>query len=293
MKSFIHGKYCFLFLVFLFTSPLFSETVLLRSGEILRGNVVEQSAKSLRLKLENGNEKVIDKDRILKVVYKSMSDLEAEKLHREELKIAKEREAATAREKEEQAAKKKSESDVRVATEERKRGPISKWGIVARSAILPGWGHWKAGERKKGIIYSSLFLGSGLISFFLSNTARHSQKEYDSLIIASNILSNQFRQTGLSSFADFSLSQKLSHSEKEAKQNAANFQYSLGIVAIVYIGQLVHAYLTGVNFEKGNPGSAREGLDFHAISTVVGNFSSENSFQRESEFSLLFRMVYE
>ena len=55
-----------LFLFFLI-SPVFSDTIFLRSGEIFVGNIIKRSASEITVKLGTGEEKIIQKSQITKI----------------------------------------------------------------------------------------------------------------------------------------------------------------------------------------------------------------------------------
>ena len=80
-----------LLVFFLFMNPMdiySNQSVLLKSGQTIKGIILEQNAKVLTIKLENGITESIDKSKILKVIYKELTPEEERKIRiNEERKI--------------------------------------------------------------------------------------------------------------------------------------------------------------------------------------------------------------
>lgn len=64
--------------------PLFANSVLLKSGETIKGNITSQDAESIVVQEANGNSRTISKKKILKVVYKEVSEEALQEIRKEE-----------------------------------------------------------------------------------------------------------------------------------------------------------------------------------------------------------------
>ena len=67
----------------LISFSIFSETILLKGNESIKGKIKNQSINSIKIEI-NGEIQEIPKDSILKIVYRDLSKLEEEKIRTEE-----------------------------------------------------------------------------------------------------------------------------------------------------------------------------------------------------------------
>ncbi|EQA44965.1 outer membrane protein, TIGR04327 family [Leptospira broomii serovar Hurstbridge str. 5399] len=113
---------------------LSAETILLRDGTMLTGNVKGQDAKSLTLKTRQG-EKVIEKSSILKVLYNKISRKEADKIIEEERKLSANQEIPTEPNTIDEIALKDREiADLKQKLDaERKKGDINQKQVQEKS----------------------------------------------------------------------------------------------------------------------------------------------------------------
>ena len=176
----------------------------MRNGKILKGRILTQNTKILKIKKEDGTTETVPKTLVLKVVYKDINEQEAQKIKKEEeaklakqkliddekLKIdqelaekqKKEEEARLEKEKKEEEERLKKEQELaeknqkaekkRLEKEQKRKSSgekqiYTKAGVFWRSAILPGWGQVVDG-RNEGYVEGGAFLLSGL-AFYNKN----------------------------------------------------------------------------------------------------------------------------
>ncbi len=110
---------------FLVLSPAFSETILLKNGQILTGKILDQNLKDVVLQEEDGTKKSIPSYLIRKITFKTKKEVE-EELVKEKLKKAK--------------TNLEKNSDVTPIIIEKPEVEIipSRTRILLYSAILPG-----------------------------------------------------------------------------------------------------------------------------------------------------------
>ncbi len=181
---------------------------------------------------------------------------------------------------------------------QRKRSP---WDLVWRSAIFPGWGHRYAREDYIGNTYSTSIIVLAALGFLVNyeaNAASDTAKtalfnsvvvknyQYSSLGIPSNF-SNTFV---LNSFASYNTAMSAVDTQKHLSQNF--YTAAIGL----YLIQLIHAYMTGLEWSKIQPKDyTNEGLlkptGFNFKSKVdTNNYAKvpERGVRYEVEFSTNF-----
>ncbi|WP_394854575.1 LA_0442/LA_0875 N-terminal domain-containing protein [Leptospira ellisii] len=209
-----------------------AQTILLKNGTSLKGDVTGQNEKTITVRTEDGSVKTFSKKSILKVIYKDVNDEEVKRIRQEEER--KLQEAKTADEK-----KKIEEQAVVVPEPVKTGGSRSRWSLVWRSAVLPGWGHWKAERKKTSIVYGSLFWGGVVFTAISANQIQQKKSEYDqSTLIA------QF--SGDLIFGEWYVSDK----RAAYKKSIHDYQNAAAGTALIYLIQLTHSYFTGVSWEQ-------------------------------------------
>jgi hypothetical protein len=207
-----------IFLLILPSATFAAHSVILKSGKTIKGLVTGQNEKGLTIKLPDGTSQTIEKSRILKVVYKDVSEEEEKKIRLEEEKKLAEKtrkEEELKKKKEEEEAKKlAAEEEKRLKEEEKKRlaeeearkkaeqealnkeeqnrlawerakirsekeGTRSVWDVMWRSALVPGWGLWYADRPISGSIYGGLFYSSLLYAVSLRGQVNSAKSAYD------------------------------------------------------------------------------------------------------------------
>ncbi|TGL71961.1 hypothetical protein EHQ67_02280 [Leptospira kmetyi] len=221
-----------LILLVFFSVPLWSaQTILLKNGSSIKGDVTGQNEKTLTVRTENGVQ-TISKRSILKVIYKDVNEEEAKRIRQEEEN--KIREAKSAEE------KKKIEEEAIVQKPEPKlSGTRSRWSLVWRSAVLPGWGHYKAERKKTAIVYGTLFWSGVIATAFASQQIGQKKSEYESSTLIAQASGNLL-------FGELVVSGK----RAEYKKSIQDYQNAAAGTALIYLIQLTHSYFTGISWEQ-------------------------------------------
>ncbi|TGL67432.1 cell envelope integrity protein TolA [Leptospira jelokensis] len=218
--------FLFLFLIFLSLPLLAVNTVILKNGKTLKGKVTDQNEKGLTVQTSEGPQ-TISKSQILKVVYKDVSEKEAEKIRlaeekklrekeeKEKAKLEKERLIAEAKEqkrleeeaklaekqrledeknKETQAEKDAKAEAEWLATRQLGPSPAAKecggrLALIWRSAVLPGWGQFCGGQNVSAGVFSTLFFGSLLYTLGpLRTEEKNAKSHYDTMVLFNQIV---------------------------------------------------------------------------------------------------------
>lgn len=277
-------KIIFFLICFAFTSSLFSKnTIILKNGKSIKGLVVAQDDKTLTYKDEKNKETKILKKTILKVVFKDLDEAEVKRVKAEEERKIKEREKALALEQslkqkeaerlaEEERQREEFErieqerlsfekEQERLRLEELERNSRSKYSVVWRSALVPGWGQYYAGNTNSGIVYASLFYAS--LGYALSENAKipalrsnYENAQFFDFILRSSYL-NSLSTTNVPDFSlnfviqnqvSNTLIETISNSEnsKEQLQRAQGRVLAAGFVAgMTYLINIFSAFSTG------------------------------------------------
>lgn len=216
-----------LFVFCISLNSLFSETVILIHEEVIRGKVNSQDAISLKMTDEKGKERVFPKTEILKVIYRDVTDkAELDKIIKEE----------------------KEKKGIKTTKFEKR----DKKQIIWRSALLPGWGQWKAGKKKYTYITVGAFLLAGAYVSGRRSAAISEQASYDQTslgigILTFNNIQNSSGQAQNQILLNVLINQSLF---TPVETSIANYNNSLAIFGIIYLAQLTHSYYIGKAWEK-------------------------------------------
>ncbi len=196
MKRITRNYILFFSLILPFTT-LFSETVLLRNGESVKGKVIGQDYGKIVLetkeKTETGEKKTIEirKATILKIVFKDIDEEEVARLRQMEEEKMKSPESEEELKRKEEAAlaeKQKSEEEEKKRNEalaEKKRewekNRVSPFGALGRSALLPGWGQWENDRKITGAIYGVLFFTSAVALYNKNREYLNAKRDYENI----------------------------------------------------------------------------------------------------------------
>ena len=173
-----------------------AETVFLRNGQYVTGELVGQTLSTISLRTSTGRVQVIPKSKIRRILYTTTSeeqkrDLEekaraaaaqraAEKLAREKAEKARREKDAVAREQAEKERKRQAEEATR--RKEAQAGflesPLGR--AVFRSALLPGWGQRFQGRTWIGDIYTGASIGFGVLAWYFYKDYQPKRKTYES-----------------------------------------------------------------------------------------------------------------
>jgi hypothetical protein len=245
----------FFFLILFFHFEIFAETVILLHEEVIRGKVNSQDSQTLKMTDETGKERIFPKTEILKVIYRDVTD--------------------------------KKELDQIIKDEKQKKGiktvkkeePRKKIQILWRSALIPGWGQWKAGKKPIAVATFLILLGS---AGYAASEVRSFNAKSDNYANNSTIVTGVlFLNPNLANVDPFTkvltsaLINKSSFSEVQATQNTAN--NGLTVLGALYGLQLIHSFFIATKWEKEgivtpSGKTISEGLNFNITPKIISNY---------------------
>ncbi|RHX82014.1 hypothetical protein DLM76_07710 [Leptospira yasudae] len=301
------------FFLFLFLPTFLSgESIILKDGTVIKGRVSAQNAYNVTVKTEDGKSQDISKVRILKIVYKDVTNEEALRIKKEEeAKLAekeqKKKEQDDKKKAEEESAQKVKEekqkqemldkqakdADAKKKEEERlarvQQKGLSPWSVAWRSAVLPGWGQWTDERKTPAIVYSALFVSSLYLVYrenqIYKNSVRdlnHMNNPYETLI-------------PVPSFSDpaalYLYSKPFEDQRDKVNQNYRNLQLSMIFAVLVYAANIFDAYYFHPRFAKS--AASHLILDYNPMARLDSNFPSNSSSSIESFWKLGFRFHLE
>ncbi|EMN69350.1 hypothetical protein LEP1GSC100_1505 [Leptospira interrogans serovar Bataviae str. UI 08561] len=130
-------------LIILFPLSLTASTIVLKNGRTLQGKIINQSRTEVQIEV-NGKLQTISKAEISEINLKDPKKEESKK-----------KEVITTR-----------PPDHTNPTTTQLSWQDTRWAITGRSAILPGWGQWKVGQKRWAII-SFYFLQARLYTLII------------------------------------------------------------------------------------------------------------------------------
>lgn len=210
----------FFIIIYLLSFPIFTETILLKGNETIRGKIKNQNINSIKVEV-NGEIVEISKDRILKIVYIDLTKSDEDKIRAEEEKANEELPPIKLREEdkknlienntkltEEKTNDKEipkpvepppNETTQTINTEPiaipKEEPPLNKnypsrLAVTTRSALLPGWGQFTEKRILPGIAFPTVIIGlAGLIT--------NENKKHQNAVNQYNSLSNPILLGGL------------------------------------------------------------------------------------------------
>nr|WP_156781824.1 hypothetical protein [Leptospira tipperaryensis] len=284
MKKLIYSPFLLLFLFFFSQSLWSAQTILLKNGTALKGDVTGQNEKNITVRLTDGSVKTISKKTILKVVYRDVNEEEAKRIRQEEEKKLKEAKSAD--------EKKQIEEEAIVAKPDFKvphSGDRSRWSLVWRSALLPGWGHYKAERKKTAYVYGALFWTGIVATYSSAQKVTQTKADYDQASLNAQILGGS---------SPLLAGQILTNGKRDDYKKAIDdYQKISAATAILYLIQLAHVYYTGISWEEEEvaltpQGSIlKKGLQMESMREFNSLQSSSNStfgWRAEAKYNWFF-----
>lgn len=234
-------------------SILLSDTVHLKNGKKIQGKIVNQSKTEIQINID-GKIEIIEKKNIKKIQFEDLEVIkrkqEEERKRLEELKRQEEqkRQEELKRKQEEErkrVEKLKHQEELKRKQEKEQKEKIKKIPpedikfVYLRSALLPGWGHYKIESKYQPYIWGGLFwifLGGTLAQ---ANKALQLQKEYDNFVNTQYLLTQNNLITSELSFYYISKS----GNKKALAKKAINQTYQLsGLTLLIYLTQFYFLY---------------------------------------------------
>ncbi len=176
-----------------------ADTIFLRSGQWVRGNIISQDRSKITVNTENGHRDIL-KTSIRRIVFgaeekSTMASDEEKKVQEEKLaamaKEREEREKAAAKQREEEEIRRREEAARQEAArqealkkqQDANGNPvdgrrITTLGAVWRSALLPGWGQSYEGRKSAGYKFGGGFLSLFVLTFYFRSQSLSSRETY-------------------------------------------------------------------------------------------------------------------
>ena len=269
-KAFFASTLCILFISF---NALQADTVTLKNGGAVVGKIVSQSRKNIRIRKQNGQIVTIPKTNVRRVIFGKVPEKKPEEKKPEE----------------KPPEEKKPETNI-PENNTSSAGP-SRWDVMWRAAVLPGWGHYHAGKSAYGFgIGGAFFASAGFTGYAVSN-ASTLEAEYNDSTLTNFILTNQFAADGTSAVLGNILLNSDPYSQFQSATDTANA--AALVTGIIYLAQLSHAYF----MDLGPATSLREsegwqwdlGLAPAYASSPASNYDSSQAFQIQANFQMVWR----
>ena len=206
--------------IYLLSFPIFSETILLKGNESIRGKIKNHSIHSIKVEV-NGEIVEISKDRILKIVYIDLTKSDEEKVRAEEEKANEELPPTKLKEEEKknlienntrltevkgsdlentnQAESTVNQTIQTINPEQvvipKEESPINKeypsrLAVTARSTLLPGWAQFTENRNFPAIAFPIALIG-------LASLVTNENKKHQDAVNQYNSLSNPILLGGL------------------------------------------------------------------------------------------------
>lgn len=208
-----------------------AETVILRSHDVVHGKITFQDANVLRMNDDLGKPVEIQKSEILKVSYRDVKDAKEIKkiIEEEESKLPPEKRKGA------KAPDKKRTVD-----------------IVWRSALIPGWGLWKADKKWLAAFAFVAVAGAGGYAVSKFHAFEGAQSKYQTTSVSLFFItqSNQNLSQPQKLVIGVWVGQQTFKPYGEAQTTGNNAIQALGAI---YAIQLIHAFFVGRDYAKDAP----------------------------------------
>ena len=223
------GRALCLFLVFLFAAATAADTISLRNGRTIRGNIVSQSRREVVIGTARGIQR-ISKDGIARIRYGDEPEPEETPTRDSRKGAAQPAEGGPSKK-----GRASKEDSGPVATR-----PVGRTSAAWRSLVLPGWGQWHSGRKWEAWLAGGAFWGTAIYAGAKNGRVGRLRSEYEASLTSSLLLSA--RATPLGTGAPVLLHAALSQSAFSRYDSAARTATSVsGLVAVVYALQVLHA----------------------------------------------------
>ncbi|WP_162274087.1 LA_0442/LA_0875 N-terminal domain-containing protein [Leptospira tipperaryensis] len=275
---------------------LMGESLILKDGTIIKGRVTSQNAQTVVIQTEDGKKQEFSKIRILKIVYKDVSQAEVLKIQKEEeAKLAekeqKKKDQEDKKKTEEELAKKNKEetdkqnkidkeaklADANQKEKERlariQQKGLGPWSVVWRSAVLPGWGQWTHERKNPAIVYSALFFSSLYLVYRENQIYKNSVKDL-------NHINNPYETlipppTFSDPVALYIYSKPFEDQRDRVNQNYHKLQLSVAFTVLVYAANIFDAYFFHPRFGKSV--SNHLILDYNPMARLDSTYTSNST----------------
>ncbi|WP_367897771.1 hypothetical protein AB3N61_12795 [Leptospira sp. WS58.C1] len=235
-NSKVRSTVFFLLALVLTPSLLFAEqTILLRKGGKVIGNVVGQNEKTITVQSDTGKQTISKRD-ILKIIYKDITREEENRIRKEEEKKVQENPQIV-------------EEPIQIIPPPVSNEPNrSRWSAVWRSALLPGWGQWYTDNKLEAKITGGAFLASLAYAGYSRSEAESAKSKYDDAVSKSSTTGSFIYGGGI---ANFYLLTIVPSARADYESSVQTYNTSVYLLGGVYLAQLVRTYFLGKSWEEG------------------------------------------
>lgn len=271
----------------LISSMLSAETVILRNHEVFKGKIKAQDAKKLSLNTKEGQNLEFSKQEILKVVYRDIEDeVEIQKIIHEEEQKLKPEERVT-------PVKKEKTSEGSWFSRFKFKEKENKWSIVWRSALVPGWGQWKA--ERPWLAAGTFITFIGAAAVFNSQYKAYSEQEktYQNVTLLISLPTTNIGSTQTEKLLIGAIISNGYYSDFASTTNQAN--QTLQIIGLIYGAQLIHSYFIGRDYylKKENSGGAQGAFFLPQEGWNINSFARSSGVgQKEQAYELYYRINF-
>ena len=245
----------------LFHFPLLSHTLIMKNGSYVVG----------KIKSQNKDEVVIDVNGVIRKYPKS-SIHQIEFVDRVVQK--------------EPVIKKKKE----VKKKEAKVKELTLAGVMWRSAVIPGWGHYKTSEKLSAAGWFMLNLSALAWAYSKRSEAENAQAQYAKQATTNFFIIQSQVQPGGDPIQPLIQNYILGIAPYNSFQGKVNsYNQTLAVLGVVYVGQMIHALVSGSKYFKKKKIEAEKsaGMNFYILpESQQANF--RNGMQGNASFYLRF-----
>ncbi|MCE9598936.1 MAG: hypothetical protein K8S54_13300 [Spirochaetia bacterium] len=271
-------------------SLLHADSVYLRNGAIVDGEIVNQNKSEIKFRSNAGQVQTIQKTDIARIVYgvqdQKIREEKAKKEQAERLaEYQKQQEAARiANQQRIGEESKRAEADKQ--NTERKntapRGPAipTALGCVWRSALLPGWGQYACGSTRSAVEVGVLFTGGVAYAAQQNALQRHALRNYDRQSLYGFLV---FAQRGV---AQTGINYELvKQARGQYHSRLHNYSQSVSILSLIYLGQIAHAYWIGRSGQSVAESSSGYAMDVPISGSMDSQWPGSNTLLSDSRRS--------
>jgi hypothetical protein len=233
------------FFLLVWASRLFADTVILKNRTVYKGKVISQNEQGLVFKTREGQEISFQKKAILKVLYKDLNEVEVKKVIQEEEKVLEV--PAKKVEKEIIPEKKEVVEEVPKPPELQEIEKRHWFQITWRSALLPGWGQYKAGRKwEAGLVFVTSLVAVNLAIQGVFNF-QSAESDYKRKSLLTPVLFNDPQSLETNLVFSFVYNSNIYSSFQSEVTNSNN---QIGLLGLAYLLQLFHSVYVGKIWEK-------------------------------------------
>ncbi|MBM9579438.1 4-hydroxy-3-methylbut-2-enyl diphosphate reductase [Leptospira sp. 201903070] len=225
------------FLAITISLPISASTVILKNGKTIQGKIVNQTRTEVQIEV-NGKVQTISKAEISEINLKDPKKDDTKKVTTTKQPETKTEETPTV-----------------------SKWKDNKWTITARSAILPGWGQWRTGQKKWAAISFALFAGAAIYANNCRQNAAAEEANYKSNSVAITVAAfldptlnpvtsdETVRTTALVTRVLITATATNPYFNSYS-QATSQFNQAQWLLGAVYGLQLIHTFLFAKDFEK-------------------------------------------